>query len=945
MARQIPSPFRLAVAVLLLAAAYGTARSQSSALDPGSAGRFYVVAFPDTTANLVDTTVVPPTDNVMAILIYSAVPNRAVISGRSYDNAVTLQPGVFTPVYVKDSVISVENSIVVGVGTVSRNTFTITTAEPIVLYCYTMTRFGAEAWTPVPVDRWGMEYYAAATPGEIVADMSRKATTNYVRANRAAPSEILVIAAYDSTHVTIASNGALENLDRTAVTLNAGEAYQVEGYVDTNADRTGDLQVDLGGSRIVANKPIGVIAGNTRALGVNDRPEVTNNSLKNTLVEWLVPVDQYGHEFVSMPTWDTRHLTGDRGEPVGEKRQAEFVRVYGATDNTHIVHRQDSVHLDTAAVMRSTFHEYRVLVPKAQYFTTDRPAQVMMHSSAVVRYNGTISGAPGSQSYDSWGPYMVEVVPREQWTTFAPFYIPRSIYETQHYVNIVADTNALNKIYDEEGAPFDFNMGVIPGTAMMWGTVPITPGTTHYFEARDGATFYAVGYGLRQGLESYRPAVVGQTFAEYRELIGRSYGYALAPERKILRAPDVLSIDSTRDPCSLTLRLRMTNQNPSGLLSAVFAKGSVNCRVIVAQPAGWNDVAGLASADLRLEPVDPTADAGGTLVITDRMGKTWSVRFGYPGEQLHLDPMQRVDFGELGLGGRKDSTITVTNTTARPVTVNSVQLRSGQQAFSIVSTVPALPSVLAPGGTITIVVRAMPASDRNLYRDTLLVRLACATYRSPLQIGPVPPCIVVNDLNFDTLDVGQPRTLLLNLCNEGHGSVSFSNPAGGKLLTWAGGNFTIPAASVDSLRYVHLGPGECVSLPVTFAAQAEGTYSVISRAWASTRECRDTSLWQALVRRGQAGEVRSEAAGMRAGVQPNPFNGTTRISFAPAFAGLVDVTVFDGSGRPVKTLLRARVAAGEHAIGWDAGDLPSGIYYCRITLNGVVTVLPVILQR
>ena len=64
---------------------------------------------------------------------------------------------------------------------------------------------------------------------------------------------------------------------------------------------------------------------------------------------------------------------------------------------------------------------------------------------------------------------------------------------------------------------------------------------------------------------------------------------------------------------------------------------------------------------------------------------------------------------------------------------------------------------------------------------------------------------------------------------------------------------------------------------------------------------------------------------------PNPFNPTTTIPFALPEAAQVTIAVYDVTGRHVKTLLRQRQAAGEHAVTWDGTDeaghsMPSGVY-------------------
>ncbi|HCA82043.1 MAG TPA: hypothetical protein DEP53_20120 [Bacteroidetes bacterium] len=65
---------------------------------------------------------------------------------------------------------------------------------------------------------------------------------------------------------------------------------------------------------------------------------------------------------------------------------------------------------------------------------------------------------------------------------------------------------------------------------------------------------------------------------------------------------------------------------------------------------------------------------------------------------------------------------------------------------------------------------------------------------------------------------------------------------------------------------------------------------------------------------------------------PNPFNPGTAISFQLSDISLVKLTVYDILGREVANLVDGVHAAGTHALHWNAGSLPSGIYVCRLTL-------------
>jgi len=63
---------------------------------------------------------------------------------------------------------------------------------------------------------------------------------------------------------------------------------------------------------------------------------------------------------------------------------------------------------------------------------------------------------------------------------------------------------------------------------------------------------------------------------------------------------------------------------------------------------------------------------------------------------------------------------------------------------------------------------------------------------------------------------------------------------------------------------------------------------------------------------------------------PNPFNPTTMIRYDVPTAGKVSLTIFNLLGQRVATLFDQRQLAGTHTIAWDAANLPSGIYLCRM---------------
>ncbi|MFQ5604006.1 MAG: T9SS type A sorting domain-containing protein [bacterium] len=63
---------------------------------------------------------------------------------------------------------------------------------------------------------------------------------------------------------------------------------------------------------------------------------------------------------------------------------------------------------------------------------------------------------------------------------------------------------------------------------------------------------------------------------------------------------------------------------------------------------------------------------------------------------------------------------------------------------------------------------------------------------------------------------------------------------------------------------------------------------------------------------------------------PNPFNPVTRIEFSLPAASHVTLRIYDLLGQEVAVVLDEFKSAGEHAVEFDASDLPNGVYFYKL---------------
>jgi hypothetical protein len=933
--------------------------------DDRTTGTTYILAFPDTTRNTFDDRYPNRMDDKILVYIYSAVDSNTItVTGDEYDRVLTANAGRFTILDLTDATNPAPTPIVTESGRpTKKGTFRIASTHPVVVYCYMVTKFGCAAFTPIPVEFWGTRHYAQTLRAEIIDNVSRGGEFNYIRKRQMAPAEIVVVAADDNTLITLTPSSQsrfLDNPQLNSVRLNRDEAYQVQSYVDTSDGADPNAQSDLGGVYITSSKPVGVISGNTRGKFREDTTKLSKNSFRDMTMEWVAPVEQHGRQFVYMSTMDNRRPTGTPGENVDEKRTGEIVRVYATSSATGGTFSNPVNGNTTPFSISNTggVHEQWLGVPEAVVFNTDDPAQAFMNTTAVVKFLGTTGwGGSGAgyigYKYDGWGTYAVEMVPREQWISSAPFVAPVHPPNMEHYLNIVTDTASARKIYWGTAGSTPTNPMLlnkpIPGTDLVWGTMAVNPGLDLFITGWDAKTsrqdtnvrFYAYVYGLYKGHEEYRPGRTerkddgGDGIAsggrgneilhpsEYEEYLAVTYGYPLAPSRVTLGTSDSLRYETSQGCDTMNVAVTLPNSNAAGLRS-IRLDAATNATISFVQPL-------LGTAQFNVFPIDQMMDAGGVVVITDRTNRTWRIPYNYKAEALSPEPAGPVDFGEIQEGVAVDTTIELTNPLTVPVVITTMGWVMDNPEFQIVSP-PALPLTIGPGQSISVRVRITPTESNRESRDWLHIMLNCREYRIQMWANVFQPVFSISsELDFGLLRLTQRDTLQLRICNDGIGTISFDPMADPVIVSDK--MFRVPPESRVELKKFVLGPGECTSVPAIFlGSDKPGVYT--AQAIVRSRAGADTVNLKATVIDFPLGVESGAATGTGlAHIDPNPVYAQARIEFTLGAAGHAMLEIFDISGRRVATLVDGEIQQGVHSAVWDASHMPAGTYYCRLTVG------------
>ena len=78
---------------------------------------------------------------------------------------------------------------------------------------------------------------------------------------------------------------------------------------------------------------------------------------------------------------------------------------------------------------------------------------------------------------------------------------------------------------------------------------------------------------------------------------------------------------------------------------------------------------------------------------------------------------------------------------------------------------------------------------------------------------------------------------------------------------------------------------------------------------------------------------------------PNPFNPQTTIAFDLKKPGHVSLAVYNALGQKVAVLVSETQPAGRYEVTWDAGSLPSGLYFYQIRADGFHAVRKMVLIK
>ncbi|MBS1537233.1 MAG: choice-of-anchor D domain-containing protein [Bacteroidetes bacterium] len=599
--------------------------------------------------------------------------------------------------------------------------------DPVSVIVASNWRSSGAIYKALPVEMLGKKYAALSLHQEILDDHR--------------PGQILIVATKDQTVVrwtlpkqckTTTENG--EN----SVTLDQGETYLIKLKTDDKFHQ--NLQADLTGTIVTADKPIGVITGHTK--GAMPRYEdyfyaLRTNMVRNMEIEMILPMEIAGTEYMTAP-----RIVEGRTLHKWPDDNGDMIRFVAVEDNTIISQmRQDGSGLYQRSVPLHPGEFYEITnMEDAAFYKSNKPVIVGQYLKAWIMHGYEKKGdSPLGHVYGGLGE-MINVTPVNAWPSYATFRAPDL---NNSYVNITFRSDDANKIKingKNLQQFFGSKIQKYQGTDYSYAAKTVAAGD-YTIEGDDGAKFAAYSYGNWETTEYPTP----HNYA-YGYPVGANFAIKCDDEIKLTGDPQCGNIKGIATVGPLT-------SDCAGLLF-VRAIGELK-NYAFSTPKEF--AAGDKSTTFTLDVIDPSKPATAVVKAMSRSGKFITRTYEYTPEQIIATPLS-INFGTLGVGDNLCRTITLSNPGKVDATVRELRIKLKQKEF-VISTKTVFPIIIPAGGTKDVEVCATALEQKSVtVIDTVIAVLSC--YEKPiteLKVRTEKPKVYISDINFGKVPVNSER--------------------------------------------------------------------------------------------------------------------------------------------------------------------------------------------
>ena len=602
---------------------------------------------------------------------------------------------------------------------------------PIILYGLTRFQATSDGYIALPTSVLGTSY---------IVSSYRETSTIYKYSLTPYTS---IIGAFDNTQVSFFVGG---NLNTTIKTKN-GAMYKTGDKIEAVLNKgdvwliaSDEVYSDLGGSLIIADKPVAVISGNHCAY------VPSQTAACDFLIEQEMPMSSWGHKYFVTP--------------ISGRKNSSIIRIFAKEPMTNI--QIDGK--DFARINSFWGQEGEGWLEIRANNSGNFPSVISSSKDInVVQYN------PGQQDDSvTSDPFQLALTPLEQFQYELAFTTPGGNKETefeQNFINIVYQGPATGEI------PDDLEIGDNDGTGnISWKKIK-------YFDTTQAIPF--IDKTLNGSGEKYFNKTIALPHSGFWRIRSKnsriagyvygssewdSYGYAASLLVHDLEKNDTINPQITyeltcegnsNDLKSYIQDYPLNDAKCSGIAMVYFDSArSSNYKFNIEDfiPGTTKKI------KFSLRIINPDDDARAVIYVSDRAGNDTAIIIDFKAIRLSISP-RNFYFGDLKVGDVVSQTFIIKNESDTEIaTLNEIALRSIRDLLTNIGfklsipfdkTIPLFPH---EERSITI---TFTARQKGIFTDSIGIDNGCQyKYKALVYASVEMPIIEVTDANFGTVSIG-----------------------------------------------------------------------------------------------------------------------------------------------------------------------------------------------
>lgn len=632
--------------------------------------------------------------------------------------------------------------------TVTNGGYKITSESPVTVFCLNSKFATSEGYMAIPTRSWGKEYI-------------HNSFYDFKEAREWAGG-FVVLAKEDSTRIVInivdganrargfgETTGGKMHGDQIEVYLNEGETYAVQGTGTTRGI------FDLSGTKVVSDKPIGLISYHNRAM----IPATVVNNGRDHILEMIPAVEAWGKEYVTVEL--------DRKTDKGD-----YFRIIAGEDNTTINAKwfvkegtkQISAFGPITLVNKGDWYEFNgagATMPHNQesirgvsHITADKPILVCQYS-----YSANYDGA------STFDPFMIVLTSTQQFTKSAISTRPKNYGSnefTNNYISILARGDTTDPINNKKIL-----------NSFTLNEVPITNYDTNFAAQRIPLTDY---YWLSLDNVSYESLIIESETEFSTFMYGfanfDSYGWPASSNAKRLNVTDSLSPGIVKMDNNDGYLFGVSD-NPEGNRNGkegdwpkqvdqgisqkpALSSSSYNFTApIILDDKGreiqWNSENVYSNFQFKVDVDNKYENAMGIISVTDNGGNTSEINIYYEVDSLVVGLLNKEVLAER-VNMTSEFNLKVENISESDVTINSISI-SDNSNFSLEGSL-SLPMTIEKGKSLPLMMTFNPDKEDESAAN-VIVETDDLTWDYNLSGKGYVPTIHISNIDFGSINISE----------------------------------------------------------------------------------------------------------------------------------------------------------------------------------------------